>query len=213
MDANPLSFKKIKLIKVDPDSPDESVIDEAARAIRGGALVAFPTETVYGLAANLLDEEAVDRLYRVKNRPRNKPFTIHVSSIDMVREIAPDISGKAGRLIDKFWPGPLTIILNSKDGEKVGFRMPANKIALSLIEKCGVPVVAPSANISGNKPPTNADEVLRDLDDGIDMILDGGPSQVGRESTVVDATASHCAILREGAVAAGQLRDVWGDGM
>lgn len=205
-------LKKIKLLKVDPDNPDTSAIEEAARAIRDGGLVAFPTETVYGLAANLLNKEAIERLYRVKRRPKNKPFTIHVSNMDMVREIAPDISDPAGRLIDKFWPGPLTIILNSKDREKVGFRMPANRIALSLIEICGVPVVAPSANISGNRPPKSADEVLSDLDDGIDMILDGGPTEVGVESTVVDATASPYKVLRTGAISEGQLREVWQNG-
>ncbi len=205
-------LKKIKLLKVDPDNPDTSAIEEAARAIRDGGLVAFPTETVYGLAANLLNKEAIERLYRVKRRPKNKPFTIHVSNMDMVREIAPDISDPAGRLIDKFWPGPLTIILNSKDREKVGFRMPANRIALSLIEKSGVPVVAPSANISGNRPPKSADEVLSDLDEGIDMILDGGPTEVGVESTVVDATVSPYKVLRTGAISEGQLREVWQNG-
>ncbi len=205
-------FKKIKLLKVDPDRPDISAIEEAARAIRDGGLVAFPTETVYGLAANLLNKEAIERLYRVKRRSKNKPFTIHVSDIDMVREMAPDISDFAGRLIDKFWPGPLTIILNSKDGERVGFRMPSNRIALSLIKMCGVPVVAPSANISGNRPPTSADEVLSDLNDGIDIILDGGPTDVGVESTVIDATASPYKVLRAGALSEGQLREVWQNG-
>jgi len=204
-------FKKIKLHKVDPDSPATSVIEEAARAIREGGIVAFPTETVYGLAANLLNNEAIERLYRVKRRPANKPFTIHVASVEMVKDIVSDISDSAGRLIDKFWPGPLTIILDSKDGEKTGFRMPANKIALSLIEKSGVPVVAPSANISGNKPPTCADEVLMDLDDGIDMILDGGPTEFGVESTVVDVTLSPYKVLREGAIKDGQLREAWGN--
>lgn len=205
-------FKKIKLLKVDPNNPDTGVIEEAARTIRDGGLVAFPTETVYGLAANLLNKEAIERLYRVKRRPKNKPFTIHVSNVDMVREMAPDISAPAGRLIDKFWPGPLTIILNSKDREKVGFRMPANRIALSLIEKSGVPVVAPSANISGNRPPRSADEVLEDLDDGIDIILDGGLTEIGVESTVIDATAPAYKILREGAVSENQLKEVWQNG-
>ena len=195
----------MKMVKVDPKDPDEKLISEAAGIVRNGGLVAFPTETVYGIAANLLDDKAIERLCRVKKRPADKKLTIHIADIRTLREMAGEITPYAEKLIESFWPGPLTIILNTKDGEKKGFRMPSNKIALSLIRKSGVPVVAPSANISGERPPSTATEVRDGLGDGIDMILDGGPTEVGMESTVVDATAFPCKVLRERAITAAEI--------
>lgn len=197
------------MLKVDPDRPEEEIINTAARTIRDGGLVIFPTETVYGIAANLLNKEAIERLYKIKRRPAGKPFTVHISNMATLIEMVSDIPDHAKKLIDRFWPGPLTIILSSEDGKKIGFRMPANKIALSLIEASGVPVVAPSANISGKRPPRNIEEVLEDLDGGADITLDGGSCEVGVESTIVDATVFPCRILREGAITEAQLKKTW----
>ncbi len=204
-------FKKVRILKVNPEEPEKEAIDIAADIIRNGGLVAFPTETVYGLGANLLHRDGVERVYKVKNRPSDKPLTVHIADLDALKEMAGEIPSGAERLIEKFWPGPLTIILKSKKGKKIGFRMPSNKIALSLIAASGVPVVAPSANRSGNRPPNNIEDVLKELDDGVDMILDGGPTQMGIESTVVDATTSPCEVLRERAITKAQLEKVWRD--
>ncbi len=190
---------KTKVLKVNPDSPDENTIEFAATLLRDGWLVAFPTETVYGIGANFMDKKAVKRLYEIKKRPLNKPFTIHISTIDMINRMHCEISPLAGRLIKNFWPGPLTIILKG-DHSKLAFRMPRNTVAKELISKSGVPLAAPSANISGEKPPTQAGEILDRLDGKIDLILDGGKTDLGRESTVVDATSPLYKILRKGAI-------------
>lgn len=194
------SLRKTVVFKVDPKTPDACAIAHAAKAVKEGLLVAFPTETVYGIAANLLDAKAVDRLYEVKKRFKGKPFTVHIADVKTIRDMGCAISKKAKAAMEKFWPGPLTIILKSKDGRKIGFRMPANKVALELISASAVPVVAPSANISGNKPPTDAKSVLRDLNGTIDVLIDSGPTDVGIESTVVDLTVTPPVILREGAI-------------
>ncbi len=187
-------------IRIDPDRPDKEVIAYAAAIIRNGGIVAFPTETVYGLAANLLDKGAVERLNRVKNRPLDKHFTVHVADLKQVKKLGCRVNGPTNRIIKKFWPGPLTIILTSKAGSKIGFRMPANAVALKLIAASGVPVIAPSANISGKKPPTQAADVLKDLDGKIDLVLDAGRTKVGIESTVLDLTGKVPIVLRVGAV-------------
>lgn len=199
---------KTIVLKVDALSPDEKLISQAAQAIREGGLVAFPTETVYGIAANRLDEKAIESLRAVKNRPEDKPFTVHVSDLSMIEKLGCVVTKDAKVLIDKFWPGPLTIILRSDSGEKIGFRMPANKTALALIAEAKVPVVAPSANVSGNAAPSTAEEVLKDLDGKIDILLDAGSTEVGVESTVVDATATPPKILRKGAVAIAELEKI-----
>lgn len=202
------SFKKTVILKIDPNKPDKRIIVLAARAIKSGKLVAFPTDTVYGIAANRLDEKAVRNLSRVKKRPRGKPFTVHVSSLSMLKKMGCPLTRQAKMLISKFWPGPLTIILKSKNGRPVGFRMPANKIALELIDKAGVPIVAPSANLSGNAAPKNGAAVLKDLDGKIDILLDAGRTDIGVESTVVDLTSRPIKVLREGAVKTKDLMKV-----
>ena len=179
---------------------DKKNIKYAAAELRKGALVAFPTETVYGLGANILNKRAVARLYRVKRRPRTKPFTILIPDRSAIRKAGCQVTECAKRLMDEFWPGPLTMILEGRRGEKIGFRMPDNKIALSLVKYSGVPVAAPSANVSGSRAPTTAEEVLDGLDGKIDLVLDGGAAAIGVESTVVDLTAPRLRILREGAI-------------
>ncbi len=194
------------VVKVDPVNPDADVIAYGAKIIRDGGIVAFPTETVYGLAVNLSNKRAVERLYLVKKRSRGKPFTVHIAGTGLIREMDCRITAKAARLIKRFWPGALTIILSAKDGKKIGFRMPANRVARDLIASSGVPVIAPSANLSGRRPPTNVKDVLRDLDGKIDMIIDSGHTEIRIESTVIDLTTQPPAILREGAISSKRLK-------
>ncbi|MBN2453176.1 MAG: threonylcarbamoyl-AMP synthase [Candidatus Omnitrophica bacterium] len=200
-----MSVSKTLVIRVDPEDPDEDIISYAATAVRSGGIVAFPTETVYGLAVNLSDKRAVERLYGIKKRIRGKPLTVHIADKESINKMGCRITKRADRLIGRFWPGPLTIILASRRGGKVGFRMPANRVALELIKAAGVPVGAPSANLSGRAPATRASQVLKYLDGRIDMLLDAGPSAVGKESTVVDISSDPPVILREAAVAAGKI--------
>ena len=162
--------------------------------------MAFPTETVYGLGANLLNKKSVARLYKVKRRPTGKPFTVHIENVSLIKRLGCGITKEARALMDKYWPGPLTIILNCKNGQKIGFRMPDNKVALSLIKESGVPVVATSANISEEAPPTSTEEVLKQLDGKADILLDAGPTDIGVESTIIDMTITPPKILREGAI-------------
>jgi L-threonylcarbamoyladenylate synthase len=201
-----MALSRTLVIKIDPDDPDKDVLAYSAGVIRSGGIVAFPTETVYGLAANLLDDKAIEKLYKIKSRSRGKPFTVHIADPKLIKKMGCRITGAAGRLIKKFWPGPLTVILRSKGGKKVGFRMPANIVALELIASSGVPIVAPSANISGRRPPTSAGGALKGLSGKIDVVLDAGRTKVGIESTVIDMTVSPPMILREGAISSKALR-------
>lgn len=196
---------KTYVIKIDPKDPEKDGIESAAKAIREGKLVAFPTETVYGVAANFLDAKAIDKLYKIKNRPKDKPFTVHIADIAMIEALGCSVSAGSLRLISKFWPGPLTVVLRSGSDKTLGFRIPANKVALELIKAAAVPIVAPSANLSGNEAPVSAQEVLKDLDGKIDILLDGGKTDIGVESTVIDLTQEPPRILREGAIAKAEL--------
>jgi L-threonylcarbamoyladenylate synthase len=193
-------LRRTLVLKVDPVRPDEKEIALCADMLKRGGLVAFPTETVYGIAANLLDARAIDRLYKIKARPRGKPFTVHIADSTMLEEMGTSLTGAAKLLSDKFWPGPLTMIMKADTGDNIGFRMPRNNVAINLIRSSGVPVVAPSANISGRRPPRTPAEVLEQLDGKVDILLDAGPVDVGIESTVVDLTATPYRILREGAI-------------
>ncbi len=204
----PKGLKKTIVLKVDPRRPDKGSIKCAAKILRSGGLVGFPTETVYGLGANLLNKEAIEKLYKVKARPKAKPFTVHIESVSSIKKSGYEVTGKVKKLICKYWPGPLTIILKNKIGRKMGFRMPDNIVALELIRESRVPVVAPSANISGEAPPTTASGVLDQLDGRIDMVLDAGPTDVGVESTVVDMTVMPPRVLREGAIGKKELLKV-----
>lgn len=195
-------------------------IQEAAAAIRAGQLVAFPTETVYGLGANALDEAAVKKVYAAKGRPSDNPLIVHVASVAMVEELAAAIPERARKLMDHFWPGSLTIILPVKPGAlsktvtggltTVAFRYPANESTLNLIKTAGVPLVGPSANTSGKPSPTTAMHVYHDLKGKIAGIVDDGPTKVGLESTVLDLSTDQPAILRPGAVTKAQIEDVIG---
>ena len=201
-----MSFvKKTFVLKISAKNPEKSKISFAASAIKMGCLVAFPTETVYGLAADFNNKRAIDRLCRVKKRPKSKPFTIHISDVKGIENCGCDVTPQAKALIKKFWPGPLTILLKTKRGKRIGFRMPDNRIAFELIKKAKTIIVAPSANLSGKRPPKEAKDVLRDLDGGIDLLIDGGRAKVGVESTIVDLSGKRPAILREGAIKASSI--------
>ena len=201
-------MSKTNTIKIDAISPDEKIIEFAATLLKGGGLVAFPTETVYGLGANFENKTAIKKLYEVKKRSPDKPFTVHISSLDMIGKMNCEISPLADQLIKKFWPGPLTIILKSDKG-KLAFRMPKNTVAKDLISKSHVPVAAPSANLSGGKPPTDASKILKEFDGKIDLILDAGKTEFGKESTIVDATITPYKILRIGAVSEAEIDQVF----
>ena len=179
---------------------DAGALEMAADIIKRGGLVAFPTETVYGLGGNALDAAACAKIYAAKGRPSDNPLISHIADIDMLSQIVENVPRGTKILMDKFWPGPLTIIFPALGGGTVGVRMPENAVALRFIRLCGVPVAAPSANVSGRPSPTSASHVLADLDGKIDMILDGGGCKHGLESTVIDCTVTPPVILRPGAV-------------
>ncbi|MFH1381094.1 MAG: L-threonylcarbamoyladenylate synthase [Candidatus Omnitrophota bacterium] len=198
---------KTKIIKVDPKFPDESILRFAGSLLKEGGLVAFPTETVYGIGANFLDEKAMTKLRNIKNRPPEKPFTLHIASLEAINQMQCAVSPLAKRLMENFWPGPLTIILKAKD-KKIGFRMPKNVVAKSVILESEVPVALPSANLSGEKPATRCDEISLELDGKIDLILDGGPTVLGQESTVVDLSGNSFKILRKGAISESKIEEI-----
>lgn len=208
-----------QVILLDADLPDQKTIDVAASMIRKGGLVAFPTETVYGLGADAMNENAVQKLFEAKGRPADNPLIVHVCSSEMLDLVARDISERAHRLIKLFWPGPLTLVLKrtpevapsvSAGLPSVAVRMPGNMIALELIRSAVTPIAAPSANASGRPSPTTAAHVLHDLDGRIDLILDGGVSRVGIESTVLDLSTDQPMILRPGAITLEMLTEVIG---
>ena len=188
----------------------------AAQLIRNGELVAFPTETVYGLGADGLNIEACRKIFAAKGRPSDKPLSLHVSSLEMVEKVA-KVTAQAEKLFKKFCPGALTIILPKNkivpefvtSGRlSVGIRFPANDVALSLIKSADVPIAAPSANLSGKKPPSTAQAVFDDLSGKIPLILDGGRCQFGISSTIIDLTTSEPKILRHGAISAEKIMEV-----
>lgn len=199
---------KTEIIKINPESPEPEKIDYCAKILRDGGLVAFPTETVYGLAANLKDKKAINRLFRVKKRSHGKHFSVHIAEKEQIENHAANLKPVVYKLIDKFWPGPLTIIIPSKERETVGIRMPRNPIALRLIGEADVPIVVPSANLSGNPPPKTVDDVLRDLDGLIEVAIDGGRTELGVESSIVDLTVTPPQILRKGAIPEKEIQAV-----
>lgn len=206
--------------KTDEVKIEEQVLKEAGEILKAGGLVAFPTETVYGLGADALNEEAAAKTYAAKGRPSDNPLIVHIADLDALGRIAEDIPQTAVRLAEKFWPGPLTMIFDKSEAvpygttgglDTVAVRMPANVIARELIRAAGGYVSAPSANTSGRPSPTTAEHVREDLDGKIDMILDGGSVDIGLESTIVDMTTEPPMILRPGAVTAEMMEPVIGD--
>lgn len=197
------------LIKVHPKRPERSIIAAAARILTRGGIVAFPTETVYGLGANAFDARAVRRIFAVKGRPRDNPLIVHIGRHTDLERVAYRISPLAKRLIDRFWPGPLTLILPKQRSlprmvsggrTTVAVRMPAHPVARALLTSVPFPIAAPSANRSGCPSPTRASHVLHDFGNRVELILDGGPTPLGIESTVIDLTTRPARLLRPGAL-------------
>lgn len=189
-----------RVFDVTGDVLDASVVAEAAMMLRRGGLVAFPTETVYGLGADATNPKALARLTEVKGRPPEKPYSLHMHALEQMRPFVRTIPSRAAALMERFWPGPLTIVLPSISGQTVGFRLPDHPIARAFLKACDVPVAAPSANRSGSPPPRDAQAVLAALDGAFDGLLDGGPATLGRESTVVAVLNGTVEIRREGAI-------------
>lgn len=194
-------------------------IDEAAQIIFDGGLVAFPTETVYGLGANALDSEAVAKIFSAKGRPSDNPLIVHIARASNIGELTPVLTPEIVRIIDNFWPGPLTIVLPKKASvpdittgglNTVAIRMPDNPIALELIKRAGCPIAAPSANISGRPSPTKGEHVVKDMDGKIDAILIGDDCRIGIESTVLDLTGDIPTILRPGFITPEDIEAVIG---
>jgi L-threonylcarbamoyladenylate synthase len=216
--AGYLSGVPIRII--DPLAPDSTILAEAARVLRSGGLVAFPTETVYGLGANALDAAAVQRIFVAKGRPSFNPVIAHVADADAARALTTAWPEAAERLAAAFWPGPLTLVLPKRalvpdvvtaGLPAVAVRVPAHPVALALVRAAGTPIAAPSANRFTELSPTLARHVARALGDRVDLILDGGPTAVGIESTVLDLTGAHPTLLRPGTIDAAQLAEVLGE--
>lgn len=208
-----------EIIRVtDPALFDEG-IERAAQYIKRGGIAAMPTETVYGLAANALDSEAVAKIFKAKGRPQDNPLIVHIASLPEIYRLVKDFPLRAHKLADAFWPGPLTMILPKTDLvpdttsgglDTVAIRMPSDRAAHALIAACGVPLAAPSANISGRPSPTSFRYVSRDMDGRVECIIDGGDSAVGVESTVVTLVPPVPRLLRPGGITPEQLRSVLG---
>lgn len=192
-------------------------IKESAEIIKGGGVVAFPTETVYGLGADIFNEKAIEKIFKAKGRPSDNPLIAHIGKLEQIGKIVSEITPNAQKFIDVFFPAPLTIVLPKSDKvpliatanlETVGVRMPKNKLAQKFLRACETPLVAPSANLSGKPSPTTWQAVFEDLNGKIDCILQGEVSEIGLESTVVDCTGEIPLILRSGAVTLEQLREI-----
>lgn len=203
-----------RTLAVDPERPDAAAIAEAAAVIRRGGLVAFPTETVYGLGANALDADAIRRIFEAKGRPSTDPLIVHLAHVGQLEQVASHVPPEARRLALAFWAGPLTLVLPKRPEipdavtaglPSVAVRVPAHRVARALMETAGVPVAAPSANRFARPSPTRAAHVLEDLGGRIDLVLDGGPTPIGVESTIVDCTVSPPVLRRPGGVTREQL--------
>ena len=218
--CEPAGFHSMtQILEIDPERPQQAAIDLAASIIRNGGLVAFPTETVYGLGADAMNENAVRKIFEAKGRPADNPCIVHVDGRDMLDRVAGGVEDTAELLIQRFWPGPLTLVLERKPEvassvsaglSTVAVRMPGHRIAVELIGAARTPIAAPSANASGRPSPTTAAHVLEDLSGRIEMILDGGTTNIGIESTVLDVTTDPPMILRPGWITKEMLSEVIG---
>jgi L-threonylcarbamoyladenylate synthase len=213
-------MKQTLPLKVDPQQPDPKQIQTAADIIRKGGLVAFPTETVYGLGADALNPNAIQTLFKAKNRPLDNPPIIHIENTKTIHKLTQQVPPNADKLMEKFWPGPLTLIFKRSKTipditvanlDTVAIRMPNHPVALALIKKSRCPIAAPSANLAGKPSPTTAQHVYTDLNGRIDAILDAGPTRIGVESTVLDLTTEPATLLRPGGTPLEALKTVLGD--
>lgn len=210
---------RTEVLAIDPARPDPTIIARAAEILRSGGLVAFPTETVYGLGANALNATAVQGIFAAKGRPANNPLIVHVVDAAQARELASQWPQSAQQLAARFWPGPLSLVLPKRDmvpaivtagAATVALRVPAHPVAVALIRAAGVPIAAPSANRSNQVSPTRAEHVHKGLAGRIDLLLDGGPTSGGLESTVIDLSTAPCRLLRPGLVTRGEIEAVIG---
>lgn len=206
---------KTRIFKINPKNIDVQAINTCANILKSGGTVAFPTETVYGLGANALNEQATKKIFKAKGRPSDNPLILHVHSFEEIEKYAKDIPDSAGMLVNAFSPGPLSIILKKKNlvpdsvtgGLKTAaFRIPSNTIALALIKATGLPIAAPSANLSGKPSTTDGSHVIDDLSGRVDAIIDSGRSEIGLESTVLDLTVSPPQLLRPGGTSYRELK-------
>lgn len=205
-----------RVLSVASDKPDASLIESASKVLQGGGLVAFPTETVYGLGADALNAAAVEKVFEAKGRPADNPLIVHIADEQHLYDLIDHMPAKGSRLAQRFWPGPLTLVLKrtlhvpdnvAAHLDTVAVRMPNHPVALALIRSFGGGIVGPSANLSGKPSPTNAQHVLNDLRGKIDCILDAGPTTIGVESTVVDVTNDPPLILRRGGLPVEQIEE------
>lgn len=210
---------EMRIVTVTPTAPEAAAIEEAAAVLRRGGLVAFPTETVYGLGANALDPQAVARIFLAKGRPSFNPLIVHVRDEAAARALVREWPPQASSLAARFWPGPVTLVLHKRaivpdivtaGIDSVALRVPSHPVALALLRASGVPLAAPSANRSTALSPTTAKHVERSLGDRVDLILDGGPTEVGIESTVIDLRAETPVVLRPGIIGARELEPLVG---
>lgn len=210
---------KTKILKINSEEFQSSQLEEAATILKNGGLVAFPTETVYGLGADGLNKEASSKIYSAKGRPSDNPLILHIAHLDALKELTSDCPEIGYKLAEAFWPGPLTMIFNKSEKvplsttgglNTVAIRMPSHPIAYELIRQSGVYIAAPSANISGRPSPTRAEHVIEDMDGRIDMIIDGGEVNIGLESTIIDITGPVPTILRPGYITASMVEEITG---
>ena len=208
-----------KVVKIDKEQIDDEKLMEAAEILRAGGLVAFPTETVYGLGANALNEEAAKKIYAAKGRPSDNPLIAHISKPEELAPLVKEVSEAGKKLMEAYWPGPLTMIFPKSDIvpygtagglDTVAIRMPSDPIANRMIALAGIPIAAPSANTSGRPSPTTAEHVYQDMNGKIEMILDGGAVGIGVESTIVDVSGPVPMLLRPGAITIEMLRETLG---
>ncbi len=188
-----------EIIKINAKGPEPDKIKYAAEAVKKGKLVVFPTETVYGIAAYTKNKKAIERLRKLKERPK-APFSYHIALKSDLKELSCIIDRNTKKIIDKFWPGPLTLVLPTKSGKNIGVRMPAHHVAAAFLKKTGPWVVAPSANFKGQAPATDACQAVKDLNGLVDIIIDAGKTKAGISSTVLDMTQDPPKVLRQGSV-------------
>ena len=207
-------------LKVDPDNPDMKAIRAAADAIRNGQLVIFPTETVYGLAADAMNKDAVRKVIEAKGRADKEPLPVQVGSLDSVSQAAAFVPTSAKPLAELYWPGPLTLVLVKNASvpsivtggrETIGVRVPDHPVALALAKEVGSPIIATSANLSGDSPPTNAADAVKEIGRSVEIVLDGGECRLGKSSTIVDVTVTPARVLRRGSISVDDIRKVLGE--
>lgn len=208
-----------KILKTDQNNPDPADLETGAEIIRKGGLVVFPTETVYGLGANAFSEESCRKIYKAKNRPADNPLIVHISSLEMLGQVASEVDEKISRILMELWPGPVTLLFPKNDripdivtggSNLVAVRMPDNPLALGLIERSGVPIAAPSANVSTRPSITDSLHAIEELSEKVDLIYDSGETSHGLESTIIDLSGNKPILLRSGSKPVEELTEIFG---